>query len=143
MADETFLESIPEEFWQTIAEARSDPDRFREMLKRMSRDEITNFYWTYDEVAGQLKDDIYWDYVDPELSEDGLGELANWVVAQGKDLYSKVYDYPEEMPPQEDDPGLMSEAIDVFKERFGEHIPRNTREWDDEWREHGKQSPWD
>lgn len=143
MADETFLESIPEEFWQTIAKARADPNRFRKMLKRMSREEIIDFYRTYKEVASQLTDDIYWDYVDPELSEDGLHELANWVVAQGKDSYSRIFDYPEEIPPQKDDPGLQSEAIDVFKERFGGHIPRNTREWDDEWREHGKQSPWD
>jgi hypothetical protein len=140
--EEKFIESVPDKFWNVIEEARQDPDRFREMLKKMSREEITHFYWTYEELANQLRADYYYDYVDPDLSEDGLAELANWVVAQGKNYYRKVWEDPEQIPPREDDVGLLSEAVEEYEQRFGDDIPLNTREWDEEWKSHGKKTPW-
>jgi hypothetical protein len=140
--EEKFIESVPDKFWKIIEEARQDPNRFRQMLKKMSREEITHFCWTYEELANQLREDYYYDYVDPDLSEDGLAELASWVVAQGKDYYLKVWEDPEQIPPKKNDVGLTLQAIREYEERFNDDVPINTNEWDDEWKSHGKKSPW-
>lgn len=138
-----FLESIPEEFWRIVEDARQDPDRLRERLKKMSRDELINFAWTYEALANELRTDIYWDFVEPDTSEDSLAELANWIVAQGRELYEEVWKDPAEMPALHDDPGLLLEAIREYEERYDDDdIPLNENEWDDDWRSHGKRSPW-
>lgn len=139
---ELFLESVPEEFWETVEAAQQDPARLRGLLKQMSRDEIINFVWVYQDAAAQLRADHYWHYVDPDLSEDGLAELANWVVAQGRDYYGRVWEDAAEMPPRKNDAGLLRAAHREFKERFGEDIPLNRNEWDEQWRSHGKKGPY-
>jgi hypothetical protein len=140
MSEETFLESIPDEFWRTVEEARQDPERLRVLLKRMSRDELVRFAWTYEALANELRAEQYWT---PELSDDGLFELAHWVLAQGKDYYERVWENAEEMPREKKrSPGLLHAIEAEYEERFGEDIPLNTNEWDEEWKSHGKKTPW-
>jgi len=143
MWQETIPDTVPTEFWATIEESRGDPKRFRKMLKEMSREEIIHFYWTYEELANLLRTERYWPHVDPDLSEDGLAELANWVVAQGKEYYRGILDHPERIPRSKDDAGLMSEVVEEYEHRYKEDLPPNPHEWDDEWKQHGKKSPWD
>jgi hypothetical protein len=142
MMPPTFADIVPEQFWKIIEEAKQDRKRFRDMLKKMNRAAIIDFYWTYEELANQLRTERYWPHVDPDLSEDGLAELANWVVAQGKAYYRNILDYPNAIPPKKNDAGLLSEVVEEFEERFNDDIPPNTREWDIEWSRHGKKSPW-
>lgn len=145
MPPDKLLESIPDEFWEIIADARQDPARLRARLRQMSRDELIRFAWTHEGLANELRHDIYRDFVDPEYDgADDLYQLANWVVAQGRDLYGEVWSNPEKIPPSADDPDLIHEVYEEFRERYGdEGIPLNDREWDEDWREHGKRSPWD
>lgn len=143
MSMDKFLGSIPEEFWRIIEDARQDPDRLRERLRGMNREELIDFAWTYEGLANELRSDIYLDFVEPDTSEDGLAELANWVVAQGRELYEEVWKDPEQLPPAHDDPGLLLEAIREYEERYDDDdIPLNENEWDYDWRSHGKRSPW-
>ena len=134
---------VPEQFWKIIEQAQQDRKRFREMLKSMGRAPIIDFYWTYEELANHLRIERYWPHVHPDLSEDGLAELANWVVAQGKAYYKKILAHPDLIPPKKNDPGLLSEVVEEFEERFNDDIPINTREWDNDWKQHGKKSPWE
>jgi uncharacterized protein DUF4240 len=142
MSEKNITDTVPDEFWTTIEEAQQDPVRFRGMLKKMNRGAIIRFYWTYEELANQIRTERYFPHVHPDLSEDGLAELANWVVAQGKTFYRRILDHPELIPKKKDDAGLLSEVVEEYEQRFKDDIPLNAREWDEEWREHGKSSPW-
>ena len=139
----TIADSVPQEFWSTIAAAGGDPERLRVELKGMSREQLVHFCWTYEELAAHLRTERHLPYVQRDLSEDGIAELANWVVAQGKSEYRKILDTPRLIPGKKTDPGLLSALIEEFDERYDDDIPPNTRVWDDDWRTHGKKSPWD
>ena len=145
MSMDKFLGSIPEEFWQIIEDARQDRARLRARLKQMSREELINFAWTYEGLANELRHDIYRDFLDPDMNdEDDLAHIAYWVVAQGRELYGEVWSDPEKIPQSGKDPGLMSEVIREYNERYdNEGLPVNEREWDYDWRSHGKKSPWE
>jgi hypothetical protein len=82
-------------------------------------------------------------FVHPDLSEDGLAELANWVVAQGKEYYADILNNPSKIPSKMDDPGLMSELVEEFEEKYEDDLPINNRFWNYRWKETGKGSPWD
>jgi uncharacterized protein DUF4240 len=142
MADKSFPETIPDGFWKIIEDARQDPTRFREMLKKMNRGALTRLYWTYEELANRLRTEDYSSYADPDLSEDGLAELANWVVAQGREYYTRIFHHPELIPAKKNDAGLMSEMVEEHEQRYKSDLPENTHEWDYAWKQHGKKSPW-
>jgi hypothetical protein len=142
MNDSSFLETIPDGFWKTIEDARQDRRRFRAALERMDREALTHLYWTYEELANLLRTEDFAPYVDPDLSEDGAAELANWVVAQGREYYTGIFEHPERLPPKKNDVGFMSELVDEYEQRFGSDLPPNTHEWDYAWKQHGKTSPW-
>ncbi len=142
MSGNTIADTVPDEFWASIEQAHQDPNRFRKMLGTMNRGAMIRFYWTYEELANQLRTERYFPHVHPDLSEDGLAELANWVVAQGKAYYREILDHPEQIPPKKDDAGLLSEVVEEYEQRFKDDIPINARDWDEAWREHGKSSPW-
>lgn len=142
MSEENIPDTVPEEFWAIIEEAQQDPERFRQMLKKMSRVRMIRFYWTYEELANRLRTDRYSPYLQPDLSEDGVAELANWVVAQGKSYYRTVLDHPDRIPPRKNDVGLLSQVVEEYEQRYNDDIPLNTHEWDDKWKEHAKSSPW-
>lgn len=143
MAEDIYLESIPEEFWRIVEEARQDPARMRELLKDMGREDLKHFAWTFEALANELREGIYTQYTAPELSEDGIFEVAHWVLAQGKDFYEKVWEDPSQMPStKKRDPGLLGAIENTYRRRFGDDVPLNQEDWDVEWREHGKSSPW-
>jgi hypothetical protein len=142
MSKRTLPSTVPEGFWKIIEKAQQDPIRFRKLLKKMNRGRIIRFYWTYEELANQLRTERYWLYIHPDLSEDGLAELANWVVAQGKEYYCKILEHPELIPPKKNDAGLMSEVVEEYEQRYNDDIPTNTHEWDVNWKLNGKKSPW-
>lgn len=142
MSGEQFPYTVPEKFWATIEESAQDPKQFRTNLKHMNRGQIIQFYWTYEELANRLRTERYIPYVDPGLSEDGLAELANWVVAQGREYYNKILIFPEQIPTKKNDAGLLSELIDEYEQRYDNDVPINTHLWDDDWKLHGKKGPW-
>ncbi|WOJ90442.1 DUF4240 domain-containing protein [Methylocapsa polymorpha] len=142
MSEKNITDIVPEGFWALIEGANQDTKRFREMLKTMNREQINHFYWTYEELANRIRAERYSPYVAPGLSEDGLAELANWVVAQGKAYYRKILDHPELIPPKKNDAGLLSEVVKEYEQRFKGDVPPNMHEWDNEWKQHGKKSPW-
>lgn len=142
MSSGNIADLVPEDFWTIIEKSAQDPKRFREALKTMNRGQVVRFYWTYEELANHLRTERYWPHVDPDLSEDGLAELANWVVAQGKAYYRKILDDPASIPRKRNDAGLLSELVEEYEQRYKGNIPPNTHVWDDEWRQRGKKGPW-
>src|SRR3954469_698593 len=106
MTKKTFPDTVPAKFWSVIEETQQTPSRLKEMLKQMTREDIINFYWTYEELANWLRTEPYWRHASPEISEDGMYELANWVVGQGKEYYQEIFNNPEQIPLKKNDPGL-------------------------------------
>ncbi|WP_308367694.1 MULTISPECIES: DUF4240 domain-containing protein [unclassified Microbulbifer] len=118
------LDDIPDSFWQTIEVARKDQDQLIAAVNSMSRDQLLEFIWTFQEVAAEFKYEPYTDYVSPELSEDGIDDVASWVVEQGKESTYSVFDNPSRMPERVDHPlGFLSKAVRAFYKRFGGPIP--------------------
>ncbi len=140
--DIIFPDTVPEEFWDIIEKAQQDPLRFRAIIKKINRQQLLLFYWTYEELANWLRTEYYSSNASRNLSEDGMSELANWVVAQGKEYYHKIFNHPELIPSKKDDLGFLSEAIEEYEQRYKSDLPSNTNEWDDDWLIHGKKSPW-
>lgn len=120
-------EDISNQTWDALEVARQDRARFREMLKEMSQGALVRLAWDYQESAVQLKTPAFLKHVDPELSEDGIFELANWVVGQGKQYYADVFEHPEKMPATVDshDPAvsIYSDIVSEYRERYNEPVP--------------------
>jgi hypothetical protein len=114
-------DEVPDEFWSVIEEAQQDPERLHDIMKRMNRGGIIRFFWNYEEAAAHLIPL----FGDSGLSEDGIHELSNWIIAQGKDYYRRIWDHPELISGPMDDPGLMGRTILEYERRFGEDLPMN------------------
>jgi hypothetical protein len=142
MSKTRFPDSIPDDFWQTIEEAGQDRSKFRELLKTMNRGRINRFYWTYEELANRIRTEPYWQYANPDLSEDGMAELANWIVAQGRNYYQNILEHPDQIPARKNDIGFMSDLVVEYENRYDADVAINTHLWDDDWKSNGKKSPW-
>jgi hypothetical protein len=114
-------DQVPDEFWDVIEACEQDPTRLREILDDANRGTLLRFGWNYEEAAAHLKPLFF----DSGLSEDGIHELCNWIVAQGRDFYRRAWDDPGVVPIPKDDPGLLGEAVIQYERRFGEDMPVN------------------
>jgi hypothetical protein len=85
-------------FWSLIELSRSDWPRFVEALQQLSDHDRWKLYWTYSAALGVLRTPDYEEHAAPDLVEDGLYDLAAWIVAQGRDYYMDVVDHPDQMP---------------------------------------------
>lgn len=140
---ENVAEQAPSEFWAVIEGAGQDPARFRESLKAMDADALVRFLWTYEELAAHVRGRRHARHADADLSEDGMAELANWVVALGKQRYSEILEHPDRIPKRHRDSGFPSQLVEAYEERTGDDdIPYNDNAWDPKWREKGKRDPW-
>lgn len=135
-------EQAPQDFWAVIDAAQQDPVRFRELLKQMDQETLVRFLWTYEELAAHLRTRRHARHADPSLSEDGIAELANWVVALGKARYAEILDHPDRIPARHSDSGFLSQLVEEYEERFSDDIPYNSYTWDADWRAKGKRDPW-
>lgn len=91
-------------------------------MTQESKEEVFAFAQNFMEAATQLKDDPFLQHVAPDTSEDGMDDIANWVVSQGKEAYMQVWEHPETVPKHIDvgDPAnLYYVAESVYKKRFG------------------------
>lgn len=124
MAGDKSLDYISEGFWELIALAHQDRDQFRARVKEMSREELSDFYWTYENAAAQLKGPPYVDYMSPDLSEDNIDDVAMSVVGQGEEYYAKILNNPELTPYDvSGSPGIVGIAVKEYYDRYGEAVP--------------------
>jgi uncharacterized protein DUF4240 len=135
-------DQVPAGFWAIIEGAQQDPVRFRASLKKLDRESLAELGWTYEELAMRLRGGEHIRHADPSLSEDGIAELANWVVALGRAKFVEVLTHPDRIPARHTDSGFMSQVVEEFEERFSEEFPYNDRSWDPDWRSTGKRGPW-
>lgn len=112
-------------FWDIIERADQDRDRLRAILTALDKDGVYRFQDTFVELSTELQDEPHRMYLDEDESEDGLEDIAHWVVSQGRAKYQEVLDQPELMPGHVDVPAsadLFQVGYDVYFERFGEDL---------------------
>jgi Protein of unknown function (DUF4240) len=115
-------EQIPESFWQAIAAADGDRDQYLALLKKMNRTELCEFHVLYDRAANELTGPPH---MDADASEDDVGDLANWIVAQGKDYYFDILAHPEKTPRTRTNDrgvGFFGAISRAYYELFGEEM---------------------
>lgn len=121
-------EEIPLAFWQIVEACQASADELRVKLLTMSAEDIIKFYWNYEEAVAQIKP-IYDEFSD--FSEDSIDEVCYWVVAQGAEAYKTLWDEGDVAIASKgspfsrlrSDPGLVSEALEVYSERFHQRLP--------------------
>lgn len=110
------------ELWALVEQGRQDPDAVRSRLAEMSEAELVDLYWTYQQVVADLKDESITAHLDPPPSEDGLDDIAHWVVGQGLDYYEDVMTedgaMPRQLPSGESVPYWDGEIGKVYYERY-------------------------
>jgi hypothetical protein len=124
MAPSHPIDAVPQSFWETIELARKERQRFTAALDTMDREGLLQFIWAFEEIAAEFKYEPFTECVDSNLSEDGIDDVATWVVEQGREYAQSVFDDASRMPERVDHPvGLLSEAVRAFYRRFGGPIP--------------------
>lgn len=92
----------------------------------MTRDEIIRFDDEFQEAAVQLVDEPFLEFMAESTSEDAAKDVADFVVSQGKEYYSNVWNNPSRIPlrvPVGEAKSLAGVAANHFWERFHEPIP--------------------
>jgi hypothetical protein len=110
-------------FWDIIQRAQGDRKRLRDILWALSREDVDRFTSEFAAAATELQGEPFTDYMDPEESEDGMEDIANWVVSQGEAYYRSVFEDPSRTPEHidVDDPSdLAGVAEEVYYRRFGD-----------------------
>ena len=90
---------------------------------QLPQDDLRRFQEEFLDLAGELTMPPFVGFV--EESEDGLTDVAEWVVSQGKELYSAVMADPALIPHTVEGKGraiLTGVAPLVYEERFGEPL---------------------
>ena len=123
-------DEIPGSFWNIIDASNTKPEKLKKILQTMSEKDILHFYWNYEEAVYQIKP-FYYEL--SELSESSIDEICYWYVAQGKKAYTDLWDNSEMIEAPENiyitlrsDPGLVSEVLTVYEDRFKKEIPDKT-----------------
>lgn len=116
---------ISEWFWRIINQANLDRDKLRNLLQKMTEEEIIQFRETFEEAAAQLTDSPYSDYMGEDVSEDTMKDVAECIVSQGLSYYSDIWNHPEKTPNYSKCKSMTTfsgVAGKVFSERFGRSI---------------------
>jgi hypothetical protein len=125
MTGDDFGQAAVDRFWRTVDAAGRDRERLRAALMSMTKEEVHQFQDIFIEMAVELRCEPYTFHVAPGESEDGLEDISNWVVSQGREQYEAVLADPSLMPAEVEvaDPTILfPAAFDVHWQRFGEGL---------------------
>ncbi|MGJ1447113.1 DUF4240 domain-containing protein [Sphingobacterium spiritivorum] len=112
---------ISEWFWFRIKNANLNRDTLRGLLANFSKDDLIRFQEEFIDASVELQEAPFVEYM--EESEDGVEDIANWIVSKGKAFYFHVLKNPEETPNSVNDLTdqiLYGIADEVCVEKYGE-----------------------
>ncbi|RKH44584.1 DUF4240 domain-containing protein [Corallococcus sicarius] len=126
MSEDGLGEDISDGFWSIIERAGQDRLKLRDILWDLSEEEVARFHKEFVLATSVLRGEPF-DALLYEAgeSEDGVMDVAYWVVAQGRALYDAVLKNPDSIPRHVHvgDPALMHHIPGrVFYERFGKEL---------------------
>ncbi len=118
------FEFVSPEFWELLEIACKDRTEFSLRMMKISREHLLQFIWTFGELAAEFKYEPYNKHFSPELSEDGIDDLAMWVIEQGRDYIYAVEKVPSIIPQHADlKYSSLGAAMDEYYRRYGEEAP--------------------
>jgi hypothetical protein len=120
-------DDISQWFWDVVERAGRSRDRLKAELQSMTREEVIRFDNEFQEAAVQLVDEPFLDFMEGDVSEDSAKDIADFVVSQGKKVYSEIWANPETIPASVESGEihtLAGIASEVFWDRFKESIPQ-------------------
>jgi hypothetical protein len=112
---------ISDWFWNIIARAEKNQEKLREILASLKKRDLIKFQESFLDASLELQDEPFIQYM--VKSEDGVADIAHWVVSQGKEYYLEILANPSKIPFQKDESdseNLFYIADEVCEERFGE-----------------------
>lgn len=110
-------------FWSIIELVQRDRNELRSILSNFTRDEIEAFQDHFVELSAELQYQPYTDHM--EESEDGVEDVAHWVVSGGRKYYEEVLNKPEKIPwtvEGMNDGNLYGVANEVYYDKFQENM---------------------
>jgi Zn-dependent oligopeptidase len=120
------LNMISNRFWEIIKECNKDRDKLEKILLEENKEDICKFAEEFDILSIALTDDEFLNHMQKELSEDNIEDICNWIVSQGKEFYTNIYNHPELIPKYEDikfKEILAGIAGIVYEDKFDEELP--------------------
>jgi len=111
----------PEWFWSIIERADLSRDRLEKILKDCTKQQLIKFQEKFVDASIELQDAPFTDYM--EESEDGMEDIANWIVSNGRDFYIQITKNPDKIPTSVNDfthQILFGVADEVCVEKYGE-----------------------
>jgi hypothetical protein len=112
-------------FWDLLRQAGGDPDELERILRQVPREVVEEYYHEFNRAVANLWDSRVPDFFG-DHSEDTQKEILEHTVGQGKDFYAAALTHPERAPIGEhiNAPAFRGAALVVYRERFGQDIPR-------------------
>jgi len=83
-------------FWNIIEKSHTNRDTLKDILTEFSKDELITFQEIFIDFSSDLQVFPYTEYM--EESEDGIEDIAHWVVSKGQEFYNYIINNPQEIP---------------------------------------------
>ncbi|MGE7953536.1 DUF4240 domain-containing protein [Lysinibacillus xylanilyticus] len=112
---------ISDWFWDIVNESDQDVNKLQEILTGMDKNDIYRFQDLFVEAAVELRYEPFTNFT--ESSEDGIEDISNWVVSQGKAYYAEILKHPERIPYSVEDRTneiIAHVADEVYFDKYGE-----------------------
>ncbi|MGY3186314.1 DUF4240 domain-containing protein [Lysinibacillus sp. TE18511] len=112
---------ISDWFWDIVNESDQDENKLQEILTGMDKNDIYRFQDLFVEAAVELRYEPFTNFT--ESSEDGIEDISNWVVSQGKAYYAEILKHPERIPYSVEDrtnESIAHVADKVYFDKYGE-----------------------
>jgi hypothetical protein len=118
--------TVPHGFWEIIKEGQHSQDQMRHVLQRLGKKALEAFGIHFDYLVADLAMQVK--SSGQKMSDDTLDLLAGWVVSQGEEHFTKVFDDPSLFPKVSEADYSLKEnfyglAGWVYEERFHEPFP--------------------
>ena len=127
-------EGMSEWSWSIVERAGQDRQKLRQLLWELSKEDICRFNrefrWTMTELMYEPFNILISESTGE--SEDGISDIAEWVVGRGRAAYEEILANPEAIPRHVHvaDPGLLLIVVlKVFHEKFGTDLTREPSAW--------------
>jgi len=110
-------------FWKIISSSEGRPERLREIIQEMAKEDIRRFQEEFVDLRAELMDEPF--DLHAEDSIDALEDVAGWVISKGREMYRAVLADPTLMPVDVEGKEaeiLVGVAHQVYEERFSEPL---------------------
>lgn len=117
-------DEVSDWFWNLVGRADGSEGKLRDLLAALSRDDLIRFAREFELAAVELTCEPFTRYMIGQ-SEDGIEDIARWIVSQGREAYEHVIARPELTPAEvpSEPSSLHGVAQSVFDSRYDEAMP--------------------